>query len=731
MPVIQKQFREASAACFGPTSPICDKYRLSVTETEIQCGAFSNEIADEQASFIRRNLSNYQSDFHLNRKIVDLSDGKLDEYALGMLRELRERKLPNTIADVPTFDVSYGAAKVSAVSECIRIVCDHVCATLADNILDSYKRRLHVQTDRVFLEVVQHRTHAIEKSALFVGREHEIRRIFGYTGSQTRYPLVIHGQSGSGKTALMALISTKIKEQLKNAILVLRFLGTTSQSSSVRLLLYNICCQISRVYEQDIEKIPTSYKELVQYFRTCLSFATSDKPLVLVLDSLDQLSNEDFGLNLCWLSLSEQLPEHVKLVVSTLPVRTLDIVRSHLTNAECYVEVKPLTSHEGPEIVKLMLGAKHRKVTETQTTVILNAFKKCPLPLFLRLVVDLAQTWRSYDTISAEDIADDMTGLIDKLFNRLEYKYGTTLVQHALAYITASKNGLSLAELEDILSCDDDVLDSIFKFWVPPFRRVPPLLWTRVRNDLGIYLVERGSNGISAYWWYHRQFWETAEKRYLLTSKGEKSEAFKRKAHVAIADYFEGKWSDGKPYVGKDNFEKIEDRTIPKQPLVISGTRDTKRQLNERKLTELPHHLIMLKDWDRFKRLCMDLSYIEAKFEADDGYNCLSELIEATKQSRDEEIKQVTRFVGSFLGFLVREPRGVYQMALQQPATSYIRKLVDAIGEDICPTLLLSSLTEDKYEEPCEMSLHGHTGSIRCCDFSANGKCSDVHCWLF
>ncbi|WAR09807.1 NWD1-like protein [Mya arenaria] len=718
---MQKALREASVSCFGAKSPVCDKYHVSVTETEIQNGAFLNERHAEQTSFIRRDLKNYNSDFHLNRKITDLVDGKVDPYAAKMLDMLRQQKIPSQTSKAPMFSIQYDSAKVKQASECTRIVCDQVCKTLADGILDSYEKRLHIKADRVFQEVVQHRAHAQEKSSMFVGREIEIARIMEYVRSSSNLPLVVHGPSGCGKTALMAVTAKKVKDAISHGVLVLRFLGTTGQSASARLLLYNICQQITRVYGQNADNIPTAYKELIVYFRTCCAYATSDKPLVIILDSLDQLSNEDFGQNLSWLSLSEVLPENVKMIVSSLPVRTLDILKTNLQNAECFLEVKPLALHEGPEVMKLMLGAKKRTVTEDQLKLIMTAFKKCPLPLFLRLVVDLALQWRSFDTIDSTVIADDMVGLIDRLFDRLEGRYGRLFVCHALAYITAAKSGLSFVELEDILSCDDDVLDAIFKWWVPPFRRLPPLLWARVRNELGSYLAERGTDGVSAYGWYHRQFWETAERRYLQTGFGDDPKPFAQKAHLAIADYFEGKWANGKPYKGKDGVEKVEDRKIPKQPFVVGGSRDVGRQLNERKLAELPYHLIKLQDWERFKKLALDLRYIEAKFEADDGYICLSELIEATKLSKSDEIKQMTRFVGASLGFLARESVGVYQMASQQASGSLIRRLLVDVGTDEQPRTLLRSLEEVSFEDPCEMTLHGHTGSVRCCDFSPAG----------
>ena len=69
------------------------------------------------------------------------------------------------------------------------------------------------------------------------------------------------------------------------------------------------------------------------------------------------------------------------------------------------------------------------------------------------------------------------------------------LVSHALAYVTASKNGVSEPEIEDFISLDDRVLDDIYQYHLPPTRRIPPLLWTRVSSDI-IFT----SNSITVCW---------------------------------------------------------------------------------------------------------------------------------------------------------------------------------------------------------------------------------------
>ena len=50
------------------------------------------------------------------------------------------------------------------------------------------------------------------------------------------------------------------------------------------------------------------------------------------------------------------------------------------------------------------------------------------------------------------------------------------------------------------------MLDELYQYHLPPTRRVPPLLWTRIRADLAEYLSESEADGVVVINWYHRQF---------------------------------------------------------------------------------------------------------------------------------------------------------------------------------------------------------------------------------
>lgn len=81
---------------------------------------------------------------------------------------------------------------------------------------------------------------------------------------------------------------------------------------------------------------------------------------------------------------------------------------------------------------------------------------------------------------------------IKYLYACLSQKHGETLFYRTIAYLRQA-GGLNETELEDMLSADDEVLQSIFVHYLPPLKvfRLPSNLWIRIRNDMSKYLVEK------------------------------------------------------------------------------------------------------------------------------------------------------------------------------------------------------------------------------------------------
>ena len=45
-------------------------------------------------------------------------------------------------------------------------------------------------------------------------------------------------------------------------------------------------------------------------------------------------------------------------------------------------------------------------------------------------------------------------------------------------------------------------LKSVFQHYIPPVRRIPGILWTRIRNDLDEYITEKEIDDAPVIYWY-------------------------------------------------------------------------------------------------------------------------------------------------------------------------------------------------------------------------------------
>ena len=181
---------------------------------------------------------------------------------------------------------------------------------------------------------------------------------------------------------------------------------------------------------------------------------------------------------------------------------------------------------------------------------------------------------------------------------------------------------MSESELEDLLSLDDIVLDDVFQYHLPPVRRIPPLLWTRIRSDLPNYLTERDANGVNAMNWYHKQFREASIQRYF------DNQSNTLYFHSSIADYYLGIWGGGqqKPFkyttsqMEKFNLTEEEgsaDRKVPAQPLAYFSSDGRLTRYNMRKLAVLPFHLIRAKRFnDLLKKVLFDYNWLNSKLSS-------------------------------------------------------------------------------------------------------------------
>ena len=228
-----------------------------------------------------------------------------------------------------------------------------------------------------------------------------------------------------------------------------------------------------------------------------------DEHLLILLDSIDQLHTDAYDCK--W--LINRFPSNVKCIVSTLPdhgniYKNLQFIFED--SPELFVRVAPFEPSTVQFVYDDWLKMKNRSLSEEQRLFINDLMKKRDkiLPLFMKLVFDIVSIWRSYDKIDSRlNDLRDVDDCIRYLFHRLEVIHHKILFSRALCYMTACRSGISQNELEDVLSLDDDVLKSVFQHYIPPVRRVPGILWTRIRNDLDEYITEKEIDDAPVIYW--------------------------------------------------------------------------------------------------------------------------------------------------------------------------------------------------------------------------------------
>lgn len=497
-----------------------------------------------------------------------------------------------------------------------------------------------------YQELIHHLQFCRQKCETFCGQQEVLDVVKDYIlKDKTQKPFVIHAPSGGGKTSLMAMIMNSLTSWLSKTkhIAVIRFLGTTPLTMNIYDVLFSVMGQLAD--DANIIMEPVGYKTmknlleyLPRFFRRVAS--SLKKPVVILLDSIDQLGPAHDAYAMKWLPLL--LPSNMKLIISTLPKEhnILDTIQDLMPDQEQYVSVPSLSASTGKEIIQTYLKMKGRTVTEQQSNLIMKKFSKAPGPLFLKLVLDEAMKWNSYTPEHQLELADTVQSAISYLFMNLENKFGVVFTSRALGYITVALNGISETELEDVLSNDDEVLDDVYRYHNPPVEgivKIPPVLWARLNYDLKEYFVKRRSFNKYTLNWYHRQFTETARARYASGKSGEL-------LHKNMAEIFMSEEGIKRTVTLSWRNVTVEDadRQVTKQ-LVNTN--------NRRLMACLPYHLIHAGDTMDVgvakERYFCNFKFLKTKVSVFPLNDLIDELSEFIERSEDSELHKLKMF---FLG---------------------------------------------------------------------------------
>ncbi|MCX6879341.1 MAG: tetratricopeptide repeat protein [Verrucomicrobia bacterium] len=239
------------------------------------------------------------------------------------------------------------------------------------------------------------------------------------------------------------------------------------------------------------------------------------KPIVLVLDALNQIHGDEADLHLNW--LPRFFPAHIRVVASCLPGPALDALRERGW-AEHLLPLADIA--ERGRMIDSFLEIHRKQLGDKLRCQIINA-PGTANPLFLRTVLEELRQFGSFEKLP-DQVAEYLKAttpqdLFRQVIRRWQHDFhaGRDMVNRSLRHLWAARQGLSENEWLELLVDKCGPMDR--QTWRPLLLAMEP------------HLVQRGS-----LWAFGHEFLRRSIDAELVPTDKQRQQA-----HHALADYFE------------------------------------------------------------------------------------------------------------------------------------------------------------------------------------------------
>uniref|UniRef100_A0A8C4RIQ1 NACHT and WD repeat domain containing 2 n=1 Tax=Erpetoichthys calabaricus TaxID=27687 RepID=A0A8C4RIQ1_ERPCA len=639
-----------------------------------------------------------------------------DSRSYRMLLQLRDEFLPSVVASsslrvyTSTSNCELRQGYTDEMKqEFISGLCEHFYHDML-SLIEATVSRNTEQLDTLMEEALQNAALCNIYSGLYRLQCKESEQVKAYLSQpDSKYPLVVCGGPCSGKTVFLAHCAKQVRSWLPECdpVVIARFIrgdcGTLSQ------ILLSICQQMAFGYKKSIKDTFLDINSLQGVMMNLVQESSSQQPLIVILDGVDQISEAENAQSLWW--LPKTLPPFAKLLLSTTPKKygILEALKVIYPCSSQYLHLSPKEKRECSRLLQADLLVSKRKITSGQQVYVNDALKGCTLPLYVEMLRKEVLQWPSSLDVTEESLEKNVHESIKKFLCSLEEKHGPVLVTKALIYLTIPKSGITETELADILSLDDQVLLQFFSPKEAPCKlRVPGCVVAKLLLDLKRFLGRRYIMRSQVLFWTNRHFPLVICRRYLT------QQSLALETHNTIANYFNGRWAFGraKPLMNMQNifgFPKTSmpgntiphhmkiylDRQQPSQPWLFSNGSALPKSgfTNARKIQELLYHLKRGgKQTELCRSILMNLGFHQAMLKAGRLNTLVSELQQAFQTAFDKELRLLSGILQSSACLLQTSP---------EELTTVIQTRVCTFLE-MCPSL--SNFIKQAYHEGLKIS---------------------------
>lgn len=441
-----------------------------------------------------------------------------------------------------------------------------------------------------------------------------------YIVGDDKSPLILHAPAGGGKTALLCTVATRCCDWIPDAPVVFRLVGATPDSMTQEQLLRSVCEQCCALYGEHpsmaFKRLSDPENSSEDPLNVLLSKVNSRRPLVLLIDGLDRIAPYS-SRGTHW--LPKQLPPHVRLILTVRDdTEELKALKDWLGSDHCFVPIPSLGPVKYADLVDNIVHRNQRSLTASHKEAVLKCLAiATPTPRYAYLIGHRVLDWWSDEEPDLSTIPSTTPEMVHETMAYLEGHLGPEVAAFIVGFLAASRYGLTEAELLDLLSLQEAVLERVLAHdpRCKP-RRCPYMIWGVAKKRMKPLLRSTTVGKRTMVTWRCDAYRTLCQKRV--------GEDTWEECLRGLAAYFEGDTAEAKGLVLE-------------QPTRFGSWP------NRRKADELPFIYFQMGETLR-ERFALDMDWLKLKVAAADPY-CLLEDIEMCRRQLDvdeeEEIREL------------------------------------------------------------------------------------------
>ncbi len=356
---------------------------------------------------------------------------------------------------------------------------DAVLAWLKQAITEEFPEHMEKQGEQSELE----KELDLQDAALFAACDAYIERSIeeklleeyvNSTDTTLQIPLVISAEAGAGKTSLLAHFIQKNEFQ---GTVLYRLIGSTVASSTMRGLAASLVGQMASLRLIDEKKVRTE-DEMLLLFSEFLESGGKKKPILLILDGVDQFNEEKWNLN--W--IPSPLPANVKVIVTMKEEGNQKLLADVKERGMYCCSMGMLEEDEQKrQLIRGYLNQFLKDIDDNQIEKILKMPGSRNL-LYLKIVLNELRVFGSFDSLMEKLNTDygntpqEAFGvMIDRMIDEADkvYKGGGAQLKVFLWMLAYSREGLHLPEIANVVKnhvyelksfSEEEILDRFYIF---------------------------------------------------------------------------------------------------------------------------------------------------------------------------------------------------------------------------------------------------------------------------